>query len=72
MGLMTHYCRECGQDQLFDQPHDADSVIGGRCEVDGECPEWACTECGAALYSGSPGLIADQGSAAGQRPCRAA
>jgi hypothetical protein len=63
MGLMTHPCRECGEDRLFDQPHD---------EVEGDCPEWACTGCGAALIMGFPGLISGQISAAGQRPRQAA
>jgi hypothetical protein len=69
MGLMTHPCRECGEDRLFDQPHDA-----GQCfdEGQGDCPEWACTGCGAALIMGFPGLIAGQISAAGQRPRQAA
>ncbi|HEY1919655.1 MAG TPA: hypothetical protein VGH27_29135 [Streptosporangiaceae bacterium] len=67
MGLMTHYCRECGQDQLFDQPHDT------SCEVDGDCPEWACPGCGTALFTGFPGLIIGRSDAGGgQRPRQAA
>ena len=48
MGQMTRYCRECGQDELFDQPHEGfcPDVPGGT------CPEWACTGCGAALVTG--------------------
>jgi hypothetical protein len=57
MGQMTRHCRECGADQLFDQPHD-----GQECcpDVPGsECLEWACTECGAALFTGIPDLMAE-------------
>jgi hypothetical protein len=56
MTLVTRYCRECGQDQGFGQPHD------GHCPdvPDGDCPEWVCTGCGAALITGighlPPGL----------------
>lgn len=57
MGQMTCYCRECGQDQPFDQPHEG---RGGCPDVpDGDCPEWACTGCGAALFIGIPDLAAN-------------
>lgn len=51
MGQMTRYCTGCGQDRLFDQPHD------GCCPdaPDGTCPEWACTGCGAAMFTGLVG-----------------
>lgn len=57
MGQMNRYCRECGQDQPFDQPH----AGPGCCPdvPDGDCPEWACTGCGAALFIGIPDLGAD-------------
>jgi hypothetical protein len=73
MGLMTRYCRECGQDQLFDQPHDAGHEADGGCEVDGDCPEWACTGCGTALFIGFPGLVIGRiNVGGGQRPRQAA
>jgi len=56
MNLMARCCRECGQDQLFDQPHG--SQEGCPDAADGDCPEWACTECGAALFVGIPGPVA--------------
>ena len=54
MGQMNRYCRECGQDQPFDQPHEGP----GCCPdvPDGDCLEWACTGCGAALFVGIPDL----------------
>jgi hypothetical protein len=57
MGPMTRYCRDCGRDQVFDQPHGDQ----GSCPdvAGGECLEWACTGCGAALLSVIPGLVAD-------------
>lgn len=57
MGLMTRDCRECGGNQEFDQPHrgqgDCPDVPGG------DCLEWACTGCGAALLTVIPGVLAD-------------
>jgi hypothetical protein len=57
MGQMSRHCRECGADQLFDQPHDSQ----GCCPdvPGGECLEWACTACGAALFTGIPDLAAE-------------
>ena len=52
LSLVTRDCPECRGDRLFEQPHG----IGGSCPdtPDGECPEWACTECGTALLAGFP------------------
>lgn len=60
-------CPGCGSDQPFEQIH-----VGECPDADGgECPEWACTGCGAAVIMGTvpvPGLAdADAG-----RPVRAA
>jgi hypothetical protein len=38
-------CPECGQNRPFEQPHPADCPDS----PDGQCPEWACAECGTAL-----------------------
>lgn len=56
MSLLTRYCRECEQDRAFDQPHDGQGCCPDT--IDGDCPEWACTECGAALLIGVPGPMA--------------
>lgn len=42
-------CPDCGSDQPFEQIH------AGACpDADGaECPEWACTDCGAAVIMGT-------------------
>ena len=47
MGPMFRPCQDCGGEQLFEQPH----AITGSCPdaPDGICPEWSCTECGAAM-----------------------
>ena len=47
MGQTIRYCPDCGWDRLFEQPHPEP----GSCPdaVDGFCPEWSDTECGAAL-----------------------
>jgi hypothetical protein len=57
MGQMSRHCRECGLDQLFDQPHDGQECCPDV--PDGDCLEWACTGCGAALLIGIPDLMAD-------------
>ncbi|MCF6505848.1 hypothetical protein E9549_00245 [Blastococcus sp. MG754426] len=41
-------CPSCGDDRDFVQPPCAD----GHTEDGGECPEWACADCGAALVVG--------------------
>ena len=38
-------CPECGQNKPFEQPHETDCPDA----PDGQCPEWDCAECGAAL-----------------------
>jgi len=47
MGPMFRPCQDCDGEQLFEQPH----AIAGSCPdaPDGICPEWSCTECGAAM-----------------------
>ena len=44
----TWPCPSCGQDTQFEQPVCAD----GHTDDGGECPEWACVECGTAFVSG--------------------
>ena len=50
MGEMFRHCGECGGQRLFEQHHG----LPGECPdvPDGDCPEWACTGCGAALLAG--------------------
>ena len=38
-------CTSCGEIREFVQPPCADDHTG-------DCPEWACTDCGAALFLG--------------------
>jgi hypothetical protein len=40
-------CPECDDVRLFEQPHPDDCPD----TADGECPEWVCTVCGAALIT---------------------
>jgi hypothetical protein len=41
-------CPGCGADEPFEQVHP------GACpDVAGECPEWACTVCGAGVIMGT-------------------
>ena len=56
-------CPECGDEKLFEQPHLTDCPDA----PDGDCPELACTECGAALI-----LAAAPVTAASPRSVRAA
>jgi len=41
-------CPGCGTDEPFEQVHPGDCP-----DVDGECPEWGCVECGAAVFMGT-------------------
>jgi hypothetical protein len=46
-------CPECGGDEPFEQVH-AGLQAGDRCpDIDGECPEWFCTGCGAGVFMGA-------------------
>ena len=44
-------CPGCGGDEPFEQLHRAGELPG--CPG-GECPEWGCTVCGAAVFIGLP------------------
>jgi hypothetical protein len=48
-------CPPCGGITEFVQPPCAD----GHTENGGECPEWACVDCGAAVVLGELALVAD-------------
>jgi hypothetical protein len=63
MGHMTRHCRDCGGDQLFDQPHEDLECCPDA--PDGDCPEWVCTGCGAALFTGRHDLMAAAGGLRG-------
>ncbi len=47
---VIRHCPDCGGDRMVEQYH----AVAGRCPdaPDGDCPEWSCTECGAALLIG--------------------
>ena len=47
MTQMVRQCPDCGPDRLFEQHHPEPS--GCPDSPDGQCPEWSCTACGAAL-----------------------
>jgi len=44
----TEHCPACGDEREFVQPPCADGHTGDG----GECPEWACIDCGTAVLSG--------------------
>jgi hypothetical protein len=48
LAQMTMYCPDCGAERPFEQYH----AETGCCpdSPDGQCPEWSCTACGAALF----------------------
>jgi hypothetical protein len=59
VGTMTHrYCADCGGERPFEQFHTEECP-----DVPGDCPEWGCTACGAALIIGLlvPGYITGDG-----------
>ncbi|MGY1710394.1 hypothetical protein ACI8AC_12885 [Geodermatophilus sp. SYSU D00758] len=43
-------CPVCGDDREFVQPPCAD----GHTDDGGECPDWTCGDCGAAVWAGAP------------------
>ena len=47
-------CPPCGEITEFVQP----PCIDGHAD-DGECPEWTCVHCGAAVVMGELSLVAD-------------
>jgi hypothetical protein len=47
-------CPTCGEDRDFVQP----PCVDGHAEDGGECPEWACADCGTALFVGAPVVVA--------------
>jgi hypothetical protein len=52
MAQIVRHCQDCDWDRPFEQVHDQP----GECPdtPDGDCPEWSCTACGAALLIGAP------------------
>jgi hypothetical protein len=65
MMQIIRYCGDCGGEHPFEQPHDRP----GRCpdSLDGECAEWLCTACGAALLIGVAVLPSPSAAAAEPR-----
>ncbi|MET0764114.1 MAG: hypothetical protein ABWY29_04555 [Blastococcus sp.] len=48
-------CPPCGQIRMFVQP----TCLDGHTDDGGECPEWACADCGTAFVIGDAGVVAD-------------
>ncbi|SEL85021.1 hypothetical protein SAMN04515665_12126 [Blastococcus sp. DSM 46786] len=46
-------CPSCGDDRDFVQP----PCVDGHTEDGGECPEWACADCGTALATGGAVVV---------------
>jgi hypothetical protein len=57
---VIRHCPDCGWDRLFEQYH-----MAGSCPdaPDGDCSEWSCTGCGAALLIGFPSNLHDAAEA---------
>lgn len=58
-GVVVRFCSTCAEEAWFEQPGCADDHAG-------DCPEWACVQCGDAL------LIGFDAPAAGVTRARAA
>jgi hypothetical protein len=50
----TEHCPTCEDARAFVQP----PCVDGHTADGGECPEWACADCGTALLSGGFPLVA--------------
>jgi hypothetical protein len=48
-------CPPCAEIREFVQP----TCIDGHTDDGGECPEWACVDCGSAVVIGNAGVVAD-------------
>jgi hypothetical protein len=50
MTQVIRHCPECGPERFFEQYH----ATAGSCpdSPDGDCPEWSCADCGAAVLIG--------------------
>ena len=48
-------CPPCGEIREFVQP----PCVDGHTDFGGECPEWACADCGAAFVVGDVSVAAD-------------
>ncbi|MCU1667455.1 MAG: uncharacterized protein JWP40_382 [Blastococcus sp.] len=48
-------CPTCGDMRMFVQPPCTD----GHTDDGGECPEWACADCGAAFVIGDVSVVSD-------------
>ena len=55
MDSRSWHCPTCDDVTVFDQPPCAD----GHTDDGGECPEWACADCGAAFVIGDATVVAD-------------
>jgi hypothetical protein len=53
-GRLFH-CPPCGEVTEFVQPPCAD----GHTADGGECPEWACADCGSAIVIGDAAVVAE-------------
>jgi hypothetical protein len=57
MPHQSRFCDGCNEERLFEQVHpDAANPDGCPDVPDGECQEWGCVMCGAALFIGLPRL----------------
>ncbi|HEX2074450.1 MAG TPA: hypothetical protein VHF92_11740 [Geodermatophilus sp.] len=52
--VRTWPCPTCADERLFVQP----PCVDGHTEDGGECPEWACADCGTAFFVGEPDTTA--------------
>jgi hypothetical protein len=65
MAQVIRHCPDCGWDRPFEQHHAA----AGNCPdaPGGDCPEWSCTGCGAALLIDFDDNLHDAAEALGSR-----
>ena len=52
MPHLSRFCDGCNEERLFEQFHG--DPAGCPDSPDGDCQEWGCTVCGAALIIGFP------------------
>jgi hypothetical protein len=53
MATLKLHCDVCTGIRVFEQPACVESH-------DGECPDWACTKCGSAIFLAPPIMLLDR------------
>jgi hypothetical protein len=70
MPHLSRFCDGCNSERLFEQFHGDPASCPDA--ADGDCQEWGCTVCGAALFIGlpAPGRLSGEETSRAALPAR--